>query len=386
MKRLALLSTLAGMLSVYAQTPPATTPAATPTTTPAPATPPADEKKPFNNWTWKGIKLSGVADGYFSNNFDDPASGKNFIRNFDTEADSGDLNMLKFAIERSAEPVGFRFDVGFGRAFDIFAISEPTTRVRPQLDQILQGYVSVKPASWKGLQIDVGKFYTSAGAELTETHLNWNYSRAYLYANGPYYHFGIRATAPVTKSLSMGVQLINGWNNVADQNSAKTVGITALYTKGKVTLGQNYYVGAEKPKPFKGVRNFSDTVLTVNTTPWHSFYVNYDIGRESFGGAQDAALFQGVSFANRFAVGKHFALAPRVEVYKDSKGFITGAAQTLKEFTMTGEVKFFDGLLTRLEWRRDWSNVAYFDRPTGIPLGKTQTTVLVGIVGYFGPK
>lgn len=32
--------------------------------------------------------------------------------------------------------------------------------------------------------MDFGKFYTSAGAELTETHLNWNYSRSLIYANG----------------------------------------------------------------------------------------------------------------------------------------------------------------------------------------------------------
>ena len=370
--------------TLIAQTPP---PASTTTTTPPPAAAPAppEEPKPFNNWTWKGIKLSGILDVYYANNLDDPQGKKNFIRNFDTESDNFDLNMLKFAVEKSAEPVGFRIDVGMGRAFDIFAVSEPTRRVT-QLDQFLQGYVSFKPKSWKGLQVDVGKFYTSAGAELTETHLGWNYSRAYLYANGPYYHFGIRTTMSVTKSWTAGVQLINGWNNVADQNSAKTLGLTSLYTKGKVTWAANYYIGVEKPKPLKGVRNFIDNVVTVNTTKWHSFYVNYDYGIEGQGPGQKGSKFQGIAFANRFAMGKYFALAPRVELYKDHAGFITGQAQTLKEFTMTGEIKFVDGFLTRIEYRRDWSDKEFFDRRAGLSLGKNQTTFVVGLVAYFGPK
>ena len=88
---------------------------------------------------------------------------------------------------------------------------------------IFQAYVSLKPAKWHGFQVDFGKFVTSAGAEVTETHLNWNYSRALLFANGPYYHFGLRTTAPLSKNFTAGVQLVNGWNNVEDNNSAKTV-------------------------------------------------------------------------------------------------------------------------------------------------------------------
>lgn len=344
---------------------------------------PASNNQRFNNWTWKTIRLSGVADGYFSNNFDNPASGKNFLRNFDTEADSWDLNMLKFAIEKPAEPVGFRMDLGLGRGFDIFQASEPTRRVE-QLNPVMQAYVSVKPAAWKGLQVDFGKFFTSAGAELTETHLNYNYSRALLYANGPYYHFGVRATAPVTKSFTAGVQLLNGWNNVIDNNRGKTVGLTGVYTKGKVVWGNTYYMGQEKFNQ-SGMRNFWDTVLTVNASSKQSLYVNFDYGQDKqVNGPTNR--FLGVGVATRYALSNRVAFSPRVEWYNDAAGYITGTKQQLKEFTMTGEYKFFDGLLSRVEFRRDWSDQNFFDRRAGLPLGKSQTTFLVGFVGYFGPK
>ena len=35
---------------------------------------------------------------------------------------------------------------------------------------------------------------------------------------------------------------------------------------------------------------------------------------------------------------------------------MTGVAQTLQEFTLTGELKHPQGLIFRLEYRRDWSD------------------------------
>jgi hypothetical protein len=357
-------------------------------TTPPPAAaapaPTETPQKAVNNFTWKGIKLSGILDGYYAYNANDPASGKNTARAFDTEANAWDLNMLKFTIDKGPEPVGFHFDLGLGRAFDVFQFWEPTRRVE-QFQHIMQAYFAFKPKSWNGLQIDVGKFYTSAGAELTETHLNWNYSRGLLYNNGPFFHFGIRASKPVSKELTLGVQLINGWNNVADNNSGKTVGLTGVYTKGKVTWAHTYYVGPEKTKTNKGFRNFYDTALTVNTSDKNSFFVNFDYGVER-GIQTKGSKWVAISFADRFQITKKVFVAGRVEFYNDMDGFITGTSQKLKSFTLTGEYKFVDGLLTRLEWRNDSSNQPFFDRRAGLTNIKHQNTVVLGLVGYFGPK
>lgn len=366
-----------------AEEPQQTTPPATPAPAAAPA-PAPEPQKAVNNFTWKGIKLSGILDGYYAYNANDPASGKNATRAFDTEANSWDLNMLKFAIDKGPEPVGFHLDLGVGRAFDVFQFYEPTRRVE-QLNPVMQAYVAFKPKSWNGLQIDVGKFFTSAGAEVTETHLNWNYSRGLLYNNGPFFHFGIRASKPVSKELTLGVQLVNGWNNVADNNSGKTVGLTGTYTKGKVTWANTYYVGPEKTKINKGFRNFYDTALTVNTSDKNSFFMNFDYGVER-GYQAPNSKWVAFSFADRYQITKKVFLAGRVELYNDMDGFITGTPQHLKSFTLTGEYKFIDGLLTRLEWRNDSSNHPFFDRRAGLTNIKHQNTIVIGFVGYFGPK
>lgn len=349
-----------------------------------PAAPAPEPQAAFRNFTWKGIKLSGILDGYYSASFNDPAGEKNQLRNFDIDANKMGLNMLKFAIEKSPEPVGFRFDLGFGKAFEIFQISEPTRRVH-QLEPVMQGFVSFKPKAWKGVQVDVGKFYTSAGAEVTETHLNWNYSRALLYANGPYFHFGARASVPVSKNFTAGFQVLNGWNNVADNNSGKTLGFTGAYTKGKVTYANVYYVGPEKTKTNQAYRHFWDQVLLINVNSKFSTYFNFDLGAERQI-STPASKFYGGAWAYRYQLSKRIAFANRWEVYRDAAGFITGTTQTLKEGTFTGELKLADGLLTRFEFRNDWSNQPFFERAGSRPFSKSQRTFVIGLIGYFGPK
>ena len=67
------------------------------------------------------------------------------------------------------------------------------------------------------------------GAEPTETANNWNYSRSLLFAwAAPYYHVGVRATLPVTDTVSVSGFLVNGWNNAQDNNRGKTTRAGAI--------------------------------------------------------------------------------------------------------------------------------------------------------------
>jgi hypothetical protein len=367
----------------------AQTPAPTPATEPAaaPSTP---------AWSAGPIDFSGLVDGYYSWNNNHPASKNNTWRNFDAKANQFSLNMAKFTMEHSADPVGFRLELAAGRAMDIFHATEPAG---PEVyKHLFQAYLSVKPEGWRGLQFDFGKFVTSAGAEPTETHLNWNYSRSLLFANGPYYHFGLRTTVPIGNHFTGGFQLVNGWNNVEDNNSPKTAGFTAAFTSGKFSISQVYYVGNEKTdtafdediaSPIKirapGARHFSDTVIGINTAGNASLLLNFDYGVDKVPGGR-SAKFYGYSIAGRVLGGEHFALSPRFDWYKDRDGFITTVAQTMKEFTLTADWKWAEGFLSRFEYRRDWSDQPFYDRGNGIANAREMNTLLAGFVVYFGPR
>ena len=347
---------------------------------PAPAAAPAAAPPP---WSVGPIDFSGLIDGYYTFNFNHPASGNNGLYNFDTKANQFSLSMAKLSMSHSTDPVGFQVDLGFGKAFDIINGGEPGIGIK----NIEQAYVSWKPKGKdSGFQMDFGKFVTSAGAEVIESNANWNYSRSILFAWAiPYYHFGFRATE--TKGhFTGGFQVVNGWNNVEDNNSGKTLGFVGNLTSSKISWMNNYYTGPENPHTNTGWRNLYDTTVLLTPTGKFNAYVNFDYGRNKSGSglSESTAEWYGVAGAAKFQMNDKNAITPRIEWFKDKQGFSTGTAQSLKEFTFTYEYKWTQGLLARLEYRRDWSDKPFFERGS-VGLSDHQDTFALGVVAFFGP-
>ncbi|MBI4877982.1 MAG: porin [Acidobacteria bacterium] len=341
------------------------------------------ETVPASLWSAGPIDFSGLVDGYYSLNFNHPASRTNQLRNFDVKANQFSLNMAKLTLEHAADPVGFRVDLGFGRAFDMVHSGEKDRGVINNFEQV---FVSLKPPKARGLQVDFGKFVTAAGAEVIETNSNWNYSRSLLFAWAiPYYHFGLRASYPLHKHFNAGIHLVNGWNNVEDNNSGKTVGLIGSFTSSKVTWTHTYHVGPEKTDTNQGYRHLYDTTLLLTPSAKANFYLNVDYGVDKQITGRNFS-WKGVAGAARLAPTEWFALSPRLEWFSDTDGFSTGTAQKLKEFTLTAEFKMKDGILMRPEYRCDWSDTPFFDRGSASGTHKSQTTLLVGLVAFFGPK
>jgi hypothetical protein len=351
-------------------------------------------------WSIGEISFSGLIDGYYSHNFNNPASGFNTLRNFEVKSRQFALNMIEFSAFHDASPIGFRLDTGFGRAWDVFHATDPG---RPDIVRFFpQAYVSAKPPGWGGFQIDFGKFYTSVGAELTENNLTWHYGRGFLYTNGPYYHFGARMTKPLTSNFTVGFQLVNGWNNVEDNNTGKTLGFTTALTGKKASWLTNIYVGPEKTGTNQGWRQIYDSVINLTPTDWFTGYIDYYHGREAqaFALGGPAADWDAVGVSGKFQANQHNAFALRYERFMDHQGFITGYGSdlNLNSFTATYEYKWMQGLLSRLEYRRDWSDQPFFERGSlGAPLNpglltftpgpwKHQDTITLGFVAFFGPK
>jgi hypothetical protein len=362
---------------------PATT---APDATPAPPTP--------SVWSIGGIDFSGLVDGYYNFNANHPpdSSDGNQLRNFDYDSNTFSLSMAKLTMSHDPDPVGFRIDLGFGKAFKQILSTEP------DFQHLEQAFVSWKPTKGKGFEADFGEFVTSAGAEVIEAKDDWNYSRSLLFSLAiPYYHVGLRTSMPITKTFTGGVQVVNGWNNFSDNNSGKTIGLTGVYTKPKYTLYTNYYVGPENSGTNKGYRNLFDANLLLTPTSKINAYINYDYGQNRNAAllhpdsidtttyvTTDLSHWQGVAVALHYQATGKIAFTPRYEYYEDESGFSTGLQQNVNEFTITGEYKIPEGLLARLEYRRDGSDEPYFVK--GSTLAKAQSTVEVAVVAFFGPK
>ena len=141
---------------------------------------------------------------------------------------------------------GFRIDLDYGSAAAIVAGAEPGGTTIYQ--NIQQAYVSyLAPTSTGSLQIDFGKFVTPAGNEVIETKDNWNYSRGLLFALAiPYYHAGVRAAYSPNDKVTVTGYVVNGWNNVVDNNSGKSLGVSVtVKPTPALALTENYIGGPE---------------------------------------------------------------------------------------------------------------------------------------------
>jgi hypothetical protein len=378
-----LMATFFMGFAAFAQTPPPDNPPAAPDAAapaPAPPAPTPVDPGPLHEW---GTDFSFLFDGYVDANFDHPASGFNALRAFDVRSDTAHVNMAEISIDHAPAPLGFHVDAGFGETFDIIHAGN---RDPGDWKYIKQAYISVKPKWLHGIEIDAGEFVTSAGAEVIETNQNFNYSRSLLFTWAiPYSHTGLRVQYPIGAHFTGSFQVVNGWNNVEPINSGKTYGFTGAYAWKKVTWSNNYYVGPEHFHTTVGWRNLYDTSIAVNQTDNLTWYVNYDYGRDKNVGP-GAEQWTGIAAAARYAVGRKYAVAARLEWFDDKNGFTTGTAQTVNEFTLTSEYKFSSWLMSRAEFRTDWSNQPFFqkdNRPAG---SHVQPTALLGLIAYFAPK
>ena len=380
---------------------PATTPAAAPAvpqsnlvSSASPAAPGAPPAPPSLAGLLGPTSLSGFVDVYYGQNFNNPASRSNNLRFFDGATNQFGLNLVELVVDKAPDPsnsrTGYHVALGFGQAMNTVNSSEPQAGLG--FDQYLkEAYFSYLAPVGKGLQVDVGKFVTPHGAEVIETKDNWNYSRGLLFSYAiPYYHFGARAKYTFNDKYSLTGFFVNGWNNVVDNNTGKTYGMSFGWNPNKkFGIIENYMAGPEQNSINSTWRQLTDTVITYSPNSKLSFIVNGDYGRgDRFdlgeGVLSNPVYWTGVAGYIRYAYSSTSAFSTRYEYYNDHDGFTTGTAQHFNEFTTTFERLMAHHIISRFEFRRDMSNRDAFLKGN-TPVGG-QNTLTAGLVYTFDSR
>jgi hypothetical protein len=360
------------------------------------------------------MDLSGFIDGYWSGNFNRPTANAlgdqvNQLYNFDDKTDQFELSAAKLTLNHDPDPVGAHVDFIYGRTNTLINSVPSNTSSNnsvgsssaDQLNYLEQAFLSLKPPKAKGFELDFGKFVTSAGAEVIEAKDNWNYSRSLLFSWAiPYWHFGVRTSMPVSKTDTIGFQLVNGWNNVSKSQGGVTGVFTNTFTKPKAGLAINYIVGPENYGTTSGLRNLIDATLTLTPPGKYNAYFNYDYGANKDGmyycgdgycGDTKLHDWWGAAGALHAQATSKNAIALRAEYFNDPDGFAIGSApQHIVEGTFTYEYKWVEGALMRVEYRCDASNINFFSKQMNYSLEKgavsQQQTLTIAFIAFFGPK
>jgi len=350
----------------------ASPPVAVPASLPEPATDPTPEPTPTPAPSL--FEASGFVDVYYGYCFNgvDPS-----LRVFDVQHDAFSLSLAEVAIAKSVTPssrVGFRADIDLGKTADIVASLEPDAGDREIDDYVQQAYVSVLVGS--GVQVDAGKFVTPAGAEVIESQDNWNYTRSILFGYAiPFYHFGVRAAAPLGAGLRLAGYVVNGWNNGGELDGAKAFALSATFQpRDSFTWVGTFMAGKEGEG--LATRHLLDTAATVAVTPRLSLMANLDYGEEG------ASRWWGIAAYAKLQATPSWSLVGRYEYVDDTRGGFMAFGTRVRSVTFTSDHTVAGSLRTRLEYRTDLADAAPFPKDDGSTV-RSQTTLTVGLVYAF---
>jgi len=177
--------------------------------------------------------------------------------------------------------------------------------------------------------------------------------------------------------------LVNGWDNVKDNNSSKSFGAQLTFTPTKtVTVVANYMGGPEENDDNHDLRNVVNVNAQWKLSDLTALTVDVVYGTEPNAVTQgQTAMWDGVVGYARFGLSDTFALILRGELFNDRDGARTGIAQKLKGVTLTPELKVSPHFVVRADLRVDWSNHDVFEKKEGFT--GSQPTGLLNVIYLF---
>ncbi len=386
----------------------------------AAASAPASQNLPLPAQLPGGATLNYYFDGYYGYDFNHPIGRVQYLRAYDVLSNAFSLNQAGLVLDLDpavdeGRRYGVRLDLQFGQATETLQ-GNPANEPRPEIYRnIFQAYGTYVFPVGRGLTVDFGKWGSSIGIEGNYTKDQMNYTRSFWFNYLPFYHMGVRANYKINDKLSANYWIVNGTDQSEPTNSFKDelFGFVAQ-PKKNVSWTVNYYLGQDNPDVTQvqgctgpvqpglclapitpapdGKLHIFDSYATWNMTPKVTLALegDYEVSRmwaQAGPGMSSAPkhVIGGAGYA-RYQWTPRMALAGRTEYFSDRGGLFSGTTQALKEFTGTYEFKVANGLLSRLEYRRDWSNVPFFlTNKVGV-LSANQDTLTFGLVWWYGGK
>jgi len=267
------------------------------------------------------ISVSAFVDGYFAWDFGRPPSlDRSFAGGtpFTTQParhNEFNVNLAFVDVKLDAPHYRGRFAVQTGTSVQSNYSGEPTrgTISGPSLGRLIQeAVVGVKIAD--NLWVDGGIFYSHMGMESWASRDNPTYTRSLVAEYSPYYQSGVKMTWAPTAKLTAQVDLVNGWQNISENNSGKGAGVRLDYAAtGSSTL--SYYnlftsEAGSKLRTFNGVG-------AKQTHGQLTLLGEFDYGSQSKGSRGGQSTWYGWTAVARVQTSPTAALVFRVEGYED---------------------------------------------------------------------
>ena len=266
-----------------------------------------------------GASYGAYIDTYYAYDFSQPQS---FDRQFTTQAarhNEFNINLAYIEAKLERPHTHGRLALQAGTSVQSNYAGEPTigSVSGPSLSRNLQeayaGYL-IGTNTW----VDAGIMFSHIGLESFISKDNLTYTRSLVAEYTPYYQTGIRLSTKLSESLSAQLLVLNGWQNISENNSQKAAGTQLSYSLSpSLSITYNTYVGTDA-----SFRHFHDLVLKLTSSDYWTFGLQMDVGFQNVapsGTSDRSAFWSGFSLISKYTPSKGLGLSTRVEEYSDPR-------------------------------------------------------------------
>jgi hypothetical protein len=259
------------------------------------------------------------------------------------------------------------------------------------LRNLLEAHIGIKVLKNYNLWLDTGVMPSHIGFESAIGNQNWTLTRSMMANNSPYFMTGVKlGFTSQNEKWFMALLVLNGWQNIVDNNSNKALGSQITYTPNpRLTLNWStfYGEGYNKPDSVAANRFFQDFYVSWQVKPQLGLALTVDIGLQEIASkSKSYQSWQTAAFLARYQFKTGWHIVWRIEYFNDPweliitsrnvnhKGFRVGA------YSLGCDYSPFAKALLRLEGKYYFSQDYEFALRSA-RLAKT-SLVLTASIGY----
>lgn len=302
------------------------------------------------------VTVEGYIDAYYSYDFNRPKDGNRPYFVSMNRHNEVAINLAYVDVKYSSSRLRGRFVPGFGSY-----INSNYSVETGSLKNIVEASAGIKVSQGKNIWLDAGVFgspYTNESA-ISKDHLA--YTRSFAPEYVPYYLTGVKLTVPLSSKVTGTLYLLNGWQQIIDQNRNKSIGTQIEYRPSDYLLiNWNTYAGNENSATdsFVGLRLFTDIFFIYSKGPWSATSSLY-IGQQEKSNSVTANWWQ-ANLIGRYNLTPKLSLTGRVEYFDDPKGVQIATLNSAINFSTYSSslglnYKVAENMLVRVEGRSFFS-------------------------------
>ena len=187
---------------------------------------------------------------------------------------------------------------------------------------VQEAYVGYQltPTLW----IDAGVFFSHLGMETWVSRDNPVYTRSLVADFSPYYSTGVRATWQLSSAVTARVDVVNGWQNMSENNEDKSLGVRVDVAANATTTVSWYgYAGNE---PGAQRRLFNGVGVLSRLSDRAELLAQVDVGwqqhRDRLTAAAQSSGWYGATLITRYWVRPSLAVVARAERFTDGNQIV----------------------------------------------------------------